>query len=634
MTTPITPTPVVVDYTNRDFTAFRSALISRVQARVPNWSGNDASDFGVALIEAFSYMGDIVSYYTDRVANENNILTATQRSSILALSRDLGYNPPGYLAATTTIQFSNTSASPVTLPLGTEVSTSITTADVTKQVIFNTLAEVTVPANGVATISARHGDSVLRATTPATLYSSTGELLGYSDGTSSQIYRLHSSQVSDNTLTVSVKNGDSILTWTPVLHLSDYGPNDAVYTVQSDANNTVSVIFGDGVSGGIPQLHAEIRGIYEIGGGIDGNISANQSFQLLYIPGVADISSYVSALTTITNTTPGTGGIDPELDNIIRVKAPRVFSTINRAVSLRDYSSLALQEPTCSKSNSSADIWTSVTVYAAPAASTGNFFPLYDSSNTYLSLDEWVPFHDKVAAVFTNKSQVGVTITVAPPTYVPVFLNIRYTLLDGYTDTAVEANIRAYMETYFSYNYMGFQQTVRAEDIEAILSYVVGIRSIHVETLVRYKGTDPATTTGRDVLVGAANEIFVFNSFTTYSGAVTPLTKISQYDKVTSLTSLVVTGEVSGALTLSPTFTGAYFNYAATAGSSDTYVTVTPTASTSPVTEVIRVNGTVVPSASASGHIDISSGVNTITVNVTAEDGVTTGTYTVNVTKA
>jgi hypothetical protein len=57
--------PVTVDYTNRDYYAIRDELITRIKARVPEWSGNDNADFGLALVEAFAYMGDIANYYID-----------------------------------------------------------------------------------------------------------------------------------------------------------------------------------------------------------------------------------------------------------------------------------------------------------------------------------------------------------------------------------------------------------------------------------------------------------------------------------------------------------------------------------------------------------------------------------------
>ena len=61
-------------------------------------------------------------------------------------------------------------------------------------------------------------------------------------------------------------------------------------------------------------------------------------------------------------------------------------------------------------------------------------------------------------------------------------------------------------------------------------------------------------------------------------------------------------------------------------------MTVTPTASDTNAT--IRVNGTIVASGSASANIPLTVGSNTINVVVTAQDGTTTNTYTITVTRA
>ena len=97
-----------VDYTSRDYDALRAELIYRVKDRTDNkWLGNDPADFGLALIESFAYMGDLVNYYIDRIANESYILTATQRQSLLNLASMYGYYPKGYVGATCTATFSS-----------------------------------------------------------------------------------------------------------------------------------------------------------------------------------------------------------------------------------------------------------------------------------------------------------------------------------------------------------------------------------------------------------------------------------------------------------------------------------------------------------------------------------------------
>ena len=69
--------------------------------------------------------------------------------------------------------------------------------------------------------------------------------------------------------------------------------------------------------------------------------------------------------------------------------------------------------------------------------------------------------------------------------------------------------------------------------------------------------------------------------------------------------------------------------YTATFGFLGAATTVTPT--TQDANATVTVNGAVVISGTASGLISLNEGANTITVTVTAEDGVTTKTYTIDV---
>ena len=98
--TPVSNIPISIDYTGRDYYSLREVLIARIQERVPNWTAADPADFGVALVEAFAYLGDMVSFYIDRTANEAFIETATQRDSLLNIAQTYGYVPAGYRQAT------------------------------------------------------------------------------------------------------------------------------------------------------------------------------------------------------------------------------------------------------------------------------------------------------------------------------------------------------------------------------------------------------------------------------------------------------------------------------------------------------------------------------------------------------
>ncbi|MFC4778173.1 cadherin-like beta sandwich domain-containing protein [Paenibacillus sp. GCM10023252] len=85
--------------------------------------------------------------------------------------------------------------------------------------------------------------------------------------------------------------------------------------------------------------------------------------------------------------------------------------------------------------------------------------------------------------------------------------------------------------------------------------------------------------------------------------------------------------------TLSPSFASGTISYTADTANSVSTLTVTPTAADSGAT--VKVNGSTVASGSASGPISLTAGSgNTVTILVTAQDGTTTKTYTVTVTRA
>ena len=84
--------------------------------------------------------------------------------------------------------------------------------------------------------------------------------------------------------------------------------------------------------------------------------------------------------------------------------------------------------------------------------------------------------------------------------------------------------------------------------------------------------------------------------------------------------------------TLSPIFSAGTTSYSASVVNSTSSITVTAT--TADATATLTVFGTVVCSGTASAAISLNAGANTLTTVVTAQDGATIKTYTVNVNRA
>jgi hypothetical protein len=630
--------PITVDYTNRDYYSIREAMIERVKDRLTTpggevrWAGTDANDFGIALIEAFSYMGDVMSYYIDRVANEMSLETANQRQSILNISKMFGYTPSGYQSATCTLTLQNTLEQAITLPLGTQFYGTYDSGDSVIAVIFETQEEVTISArvgvtNGTGTVSAAHGENIaLRGNED---YGVAGEDVGASNGSASQEFRLSENQVVEESVRVFVLRNTTYEEWTPVSRLIESNPSDTVFSTTIDANNFVSIIFGDGISGKIPPSESPIKVQYVIGGGTAGRVPANIGFTLYAIPGVSNITSIASSL--IVANSAAVGGSNPESSSAIRRNAPFALTALNRAVSLSDFANITLSATSVGKAQAFAETFTSVLVYVAPAAedSAQDPYPLYDPATYVADFDandvsdsllalSWETLESAAVAELENKTQIGVTATVLPPTYTPVELTIRYTKVPNHLDADIISTMRSILDTKYGYTSSDFGATIYPEDIETWIRLAPGIKTATVTELYR-RGDSP----GRRVLVSENGEI---------------LRVLSASADIAGATSDAIPSDIT--LTdLTTTFNPATFTYSPSS-TTVASTTVRVTNNTAAFSAIVTYNG-VSQEVSTSGLklvADVTlSALGTqpkpLVVQVIAEDGVTSTTYTYNITK-
>ncbi|MBP8291184.1 MAG: putative baseplate assembly protein, partial [Caldilineaceae bacterium] len=84
-----------------------------------------ADDPSIALLDAVATLGDVLTFYQERIANEGFLRTAAERFSVLQLARAIGYELKPGVAASTYLAFalddSATAQAAVTIPAGTQV---------------------------------------------------------------------------------------------------------------------------------------------------------------------------------------------------------------------------------------------------------------------------------------------------------------------------------------------------------------------------------------------------------------------------------------------------------------------------------------------------------------------------------
>ena len=86
----------------------RSLLAALADSRHPELAGlatRDDDDFSIALLDAVATVGDVLSFYGERIANESYLRTATERISVLELARLIGYELKPGVAASTLLAF-------------------------------------------------------------------------------------------------------------------------------------------------------------------------------------------------------------------------------------------------------------------------------------------------------------------------------------------------------------------------------------------------------------------------------------------------------------------------------------------------------------------------------------------------
>jgi phage-related baseplate assembly protein len=469
--------PAQIDYTSRDYESLREDLIARIQERVPEWNGDDPSDFGIVLVEAFAHLGDLVSYYIDRAANESTLSTATRRESVVALAKDLGYEPLGFQPSSVVLSFTNSSESAVEIPVGTRVAANVDSGSAVLNVPFETDEDVTVEPGGVNFVTATQGFTVLGTF-------SFGEDLGMSTGEPTQSFTLLSPGVVTQSVQVYVYDGVNYFPWQRVDHFADYSPLSRVYRVIDDGSGNYQVEFGDGVSGLVPPISHFISATYRVVDGTNGNVPAGSITDIEEIPGLTE--SQVSAITgsiTVTNDSPATGGTDPEDTDSIRRAASMAFRSTSRAVTLEDFQNLAMGVSGVGKASALSETPASVLVAVAPSRNFGSAEPKPGYDDLGEVTVELEDIKQRVTETLRRASVAGVTASVLDPVYLDVAIEISAVVIPSVRQADAEVLIRQALLSRFDYSSVPFGSSIYPSDLISTVASLGVTADVSVDLL-------------------------------------------------------------------------------------------------------------------------------------------------------
>lgn len=461
---PIDPVFTTVDYTSRDYKALRSFLISNIRERVPGWTADNPSDFGVGLVESMAYGMDILHYYLDRVANEAYLPTAVQKDSILTLSDMFGYVPYKTSCAVVNVSFSNTTDHPITLKPGTRMQSAVQ-GDTGDTIIkfFELTQEVIVPeasnvSPGVTVGSAQEGRTYRE------------EFIGVSDGYPKQEYMLARRNVLPYTPAITIKMGDATLDtgytetqWNEVVAVDDpdIQPFDEVFQAVYQTDESVTIRFGDGVRGKIPPMHGRIYASYRVGGGIAGNVPTGAISQIVepIIPGMS-----------VTNNEVASGGADAETIDSIRLNASRSFRSKNRAVTTSDFVSVALSHPEVLQARAQA--WQGTSILMNIIHAYAGEWPVTDPDSTVKPSSLTL---ESIRSYIQDRTMAGVTVQVFAQDWVPIFMRIEVLVAESVKQSVVLKRCQDNLANKFNYQSSVFNGTISGSDISSCLSNIVGV---------------------------------------------------------------------------------------------------------------------------------------------------------------
>ena len=276
-----------------------------------------ASEFGQYLIEMHAFALSTAHWYGDRQADDTTLRFARLRAAANVIARQLGYKPAAAIAPAIDITILLDFA-PTLTRLTIEAGRILVGPGglfyiTTEEVIFD------IGVVGPKTVSAIEGVAV--------------EEIFTSDGSPNQFFFLETvppgKSISQDTPRVFVNTVEWIEQ--PLLTFERIDQFEVQYGF-----NPARLQFGDGIAGNVPPVDAEIRVEYVATSGPSGAVQANTvtAFQQPLQAGTQTITA------TVTHNEPSTTGSFREAIDSIRINAPLVTQTADRAVTQKDLDAL------------------------------------------------------------------------------------------------------------------------------------------------------------------------------------------------------------------------------------------------------------------------------------------------------
>lgn len=318
--------PPTINYTKRQFQDVFTELRDFIQATRPDdFTDFFSSNLGVAIIELNAYVADLISYGQDIIAQEIYLATARRYDSVLRFARSVGYVPRSATAATATLKSTGLPASVVTnggvVPAGTFI-------DGLNGLRYEVVDEQTIPpGSSIASINVKEGASFTETFTPTKA--------------AGQTFQVARGIVEDSSWEIFVGDpDDSTNLWTQVDNVLFETTASETYEVFFDGDGKLSIRFGNGNAGKIPNQTITVR--YRTTTGRSGNTAINTISGNLRVDVLQ--GSIVESVAVANSDNAASGGQDRETVDELRVNIPTFLRSLDKVITGRDYDENVAQQ--------------------------------------------------------------------------------------------------------------------------------------------------------------------------------------------------------------------------------------------------------------------------------------------------
>jgi hypothetical protein len=471
-----------IDYLARDYRSLLKAMTDLVPVKLPEWTGFESpADFGNVLLQLFAHMGDILSYYQDRVVSESFLSTATSRRMVIQHLRLIGYalSTASPAAARLTLSVPATVASTITIRRGDAFATKSQSKTASVRFEYNGASDLVIDWSTIA------ADASGRKRLVAGLPVEEGrlaldEVLGISDGKPQQRYRLsHPRLILRPTsapaglatdLDVVSQLGAVRTPWNRQDSLAFSRADQPDYTVEIDEDDQATIAFGDGAFGSIPPVGSEIRATYRYGGGAAGNVVAGSIQSIVNAPALALLGARVD------NPEAATGGAEREsLEHAVR-QAPSVFRSLRRAVTAEDYRALALAFSGVRMVRAESGGPNLVRLFVAPSGG-GQVSDVLRSN---------------LLAYFEDKRPVSTRIDIQSPDYIAIYVTLQIQIGAYHSLAELSHRAREAAARLLAFDNVDFARTIYLSKFYEAIEAIEGIEFVNVSEFRSQR--DPADT--------------------------------------------------------------------------------------------------------------------------------------------